>query len=166
MKKILLLSTLALGISFAAESQTAAKSVYAELGGPGVLSFNFDTRFSKREDGIGGRIGIGGFSFRDWFDDGRTTVIFVPLGLNYLLGKDKKNYFELGAGITPVFSSYKSSNDPNEDESFRETFGHMLFGYRLQPAAGGFTFRGFICPVFNSEGFIPYYGGISLGYKF
>ena len=160
-----MVSILMFSISMVARSQSAAKSIYAELGGPGIISFNFDTRFSNKEDGIGGRIGFGGFSFRDFFDDDRYTVIFVPVGLNYLMGKDKKNYFEIGAGITPVFSSTKSS-DPNDDETFTSTFGHMLFGYRLQPANGGFTFRGFISPVFNKDGFVPYYGGISLGYKF
>jgi hypothetical protein len=165
MRKIFILTTLFFGVSFIATAQTAAKSVYAELGGPGVVSFNFDTRFSKKEGGLGGRIGFGGFTFRDFFDDGRTTIIFVPIGLNYLLGKDNKNYFEIGAGITPVFTSYKSSNQV-DDETFRSTFGHLLFGYRLQPKNGGFTFRGFISPIFGDGEFIPYYGGLSFGYKF
>jgi hypothetical protein len=165
MRKIFILTTLCFSISFFSKAQSAAKSIYAELGGPGIISFNFDTRFSKKEDGIGGRIGIGGFSFRDFFDDGKTTVLFVPIGINYLMGKDRKNYFEIGAGITPVITSYSGSNT-DDDETFTSTFGHLLFGYRLQPANGGFTFRGFISPVFNKDGFIPYYGGISLGYKF
>jgi len=33
-----------------------------ELGGPGLASFNFDMRFSPREDGFGGSIGFGGFN--------------------------------------------------------------------------------------------------------
>ena len=165
MKKILSLTARILVLSFASDAQIAAKSIYAELGGPGVVSFNFDSRFSKKKDGLGGRIRIGGFTFRDWFDDGKTTVIFVPIGLNYLMGKDGKNYFELGASITPTFSSYKGSST-GDDETFSTTFGNLLFGYRLQPKNGGFTFRGFISPLISKEGFIPYYGGISLGYKF
>src|SRR5690348_8247074 len=77
----------------------AAKSVYFELGGPGLASINFDTRFSAREDGIGGRVGVGGFSI-----DG-SSAVFIPVGLNYLLGKDGKNYFEIGGGVTPVIIS-------------------------------------------------------------
>ena len=130
-------------------------SGYVELGGPGLASFNFDTRFAPKEDGIGGRVGIGGFSL-----DGE-SVIFVPIGLNYLLGKDTKNYFEIGGGVTPVFA--KSSLD---DDNFSTTFGHILFGYRMQPKEGGFLFRAFISPVFGSGFFIPYYGGVSFGYKF
>jgi hypothetical protein len=129
-----------------------AKSIYAELGGPGLASINFDTRFSKKEDGLGGRIGIGGLSI-----DGEGAV-FVPIGLNYILGKDSRNYFEMGAGVTPVIGT--GSGD------FAETFGHILFGYRMQPKDGGFTFRAFINPVFGSGFFVPYYGGVSFGYKF
>ncbi|HVE61013.1 MAG TPA: hypothetical protein VNA26_04295, partial [Chitinophagaceae bacterium] len=140
-----------------------AKSMYVELGGPGLASINFDTRFNKTEKGIGGRIGIGGFSIKtNDFGGGeeRSGVVFLPIGVNYLLGKDSKNYFELGAGVTPVFGGSDSG------ENFSETFGHILFGYRMQPANGGFTFRAFISPVFGSWGFFPYYGGVAFGYKF
>jgi hypothetical protein len=146
----------------------AAKQINFELGGPGLASFNFDTRFANKEDGLGGRIGFGGFSLRSSFDNGsggtsteHTTVIFIPIGLNYLLGKDGKNYFEIGGGATPVFASESSS-----DDDFRSTFGYLTFGYRMQPRHGGFSFRAFVCPIFGSFGFIPYYGGVSFGYKF
>ena len=140
-------------------AQTAAKSVYVELGGPGVASVNFDTRFSKSESGLGGRIGIGGFKAED------IGLLTIPVGLNYLLGKDHKNYFEIGAGFTYVHASV-SAEGAEEDGTFDESFGHLTFGYRLQPANGGFTFRAAIVPVFNKTGFIPYYAGISFGYKF
>lgn len=152
MKKIICLFTIAFCISISGLAQ--AKSVYFELGGPGLASINFDSRFSKGEAGLGGRIGVGGFSV-----DGE-GLVFVPIGLNYILGKDNKNYFEMGAGVTPVFGT------GNTGDNFSETFGHLLFGYRMQPANGGFTFRAFISPVFGSGSFIPYYGGVSFGYKF
>lgn len=151
MKKTFLLVFTVLVLGHYCSAQ--AKSVYFELGGPGLASFNFDTRFNKGEAGLGGRIGVGGFSI-----DGDGAV-FVPLGLNYIIGKDTKNYFELGAGVTPVIGTGSA-------DEFSETFGHLLFGYRLQPATGGFTFRAFINPVFGKGFFIPYYGGLSFGYKF
>lgn len=153
MKKLLILFALALGALQYASAQSA-QSVYFEIGGPGLASFNYDTRFTGREDGIGGRIGIGGFSV-----DG-SGVIFLPVGINYLLGKDSRHYFEIGAGATPVFANDDSDGD------FSETFGHLLFGYRLQPLNGGFTFRAFINPIFGNGFFIPYYVGLSFGYKF
>jgi hypothetical protein len=144
-------------IGMIAVSQTSsAQSVYAELGGPGLASLNFDTRFSKTNGGFGGRAGIGGFSIEG------SGIIFVPVGLNYLISKDNRNFFEVGAGVTPVFGS----GELTEGDNFSSTFGHVLLGYRMQPADGGFTFRAFISPVFGSGYFIPYYGGVSFGYKF
>ncbi len=159
MKKIffaiafLLLSTACL------KAQTAAKSVYAELGGPGIASVNFDTRFSKTEGGFGGRIGIGGFG------SGGIGIVSVPLGLNYIVSKDNKNYFELGAGATYVNATTIFSDNAN-DNSASTVFGHLSVGYRLQPANGGFLFRAAIVPIFGKGFFIPYYAGIAFGYKF
>lgn len=156
MKKLFFLAVLFFTGASAVNAQ-AAKSIHFELGGPGLASFNFDTRFSAKEDGIGGRVGIGGFGI-----DGE-SVIFIPIGVNYLLGKDSKNYFEIGGGVTPVFVSEDLTDD---GDNFSSTFGHILFGYRMQPKDGGFTFRAFVSPVFGSGFFIPYYGGVSFGYKF
>lgn len=153
MKKLILLFALALGAIHFASAQRA-QSVYFELGGPGLASFNYDTRFGAKQDGLGARIGIGGYSV-----DG-SGVIFLPIGINYLLGGDSRHYFEIGGGATPVFA-----ND-DSDGNFSETFGHLLFGYRLQPLNSGFTFRAFINPIFGNGFFIPYYVGVSFGYKF
>ena len=142
-------------------AQKAAKSVYFELGGPGLASFNYDMRLMKKEDGLGFRVGVGGFKL-----DG-TSSLFVPVGVNYLLGKDERNYFEIGTGIT--FVSVKDEyNDPyyDYDSEFESTFGHLFFGYRLQPKNGGFLFRAGLNPVFGKGYFIPYYAGVSFGYKF
>jgi hypothetical protein len=118
-------------------------------------------RFTKSEGGIGGRIGFGGFSIGSEGD--RTTAIFIPLGINYLLGKDEKHYFELGGGVTPVIvnDTYSGTSD-----DFRSTFGHLNIGYRVQPKEGGFFFRAAINPVFGKGFFWPYYGGVAFGYKF
>ncbi len=138
-------------------AQTAAKCAYVEIGGPGLASVNFDTRFSKGEAGLGGRIGVGGFKADN------VGLFTLPIGLNYLLGKDNKNYFEIGAGFTYV---HLSDHEDDFNGDFDGSFGHLSFGYRLQPVNGGFTFRAAIVPVFGNGGFIPYYAGISFGYKF
>jgi hypothetical protein len=156
MRKTLIIVFAGILFTGAAQAQ-AAKSIYFEIGGPGLASFNFDTRFGNREDGFGGRIGVGGFSVEG------SGVVFFPVGLNYILGKDQRNYFEIGGGVTPLVASGDFSDD---DGTFTTTFGHALFGYRMQPRDGGFTFRAFISPIFGSFGFIPYYGGVSFGYKF
>jgi len=140
-------------------AQTAAKAVYVEIGGPGLASINYDMRLQKKEDGLGFRVGIGGYNV-----DGE-SALFVPVGLTYLIGKDQRNYFEMGAGVTFVSLNDGFSSD-NNNNHFNNTFGHLYFGYRLQPKNGGFLFRAGIVPVFNSQGFVPYYAGISFGYKF
>lgn len=158
MKRCILTGFILLAMAAGAfAQQSAAKSMYFELGGPGLASINFDSRFGPREGGLGGRIGFGGFSI-----DG-SGVVFVPVGLNYLIGKDTRNYFEIGAGVTPIFAS---GDFTDNGETFTSTFGHLNFGYRLQPKQSGFTFRAFITPIFGEFGFVPYYGGISFGYKF
>ena len=100
MKKFLLLIFVSGTVIITAHAQAPAKAVFFEIGGPGVASLNYDMRFTKSESGIGGRIGFGGFSIGSAGE--RTTAIFIPIGINYLLGKDEKHYFELGGGVTPV----------------------------------------------------------------
>lgn len=150
-------------VNTAIKAQTAAKSIYFEIGGAGLASFNYDMRFQKKEDGLGFKVGVGGFKIND------VGAIFVPLGLNYLLSKDHRNYFEVGGGLTIVsikerYNNYYSGTTTNDN--FSTTFGHAYFGYRLQPKDGGFLFRAGITPIFNKDGFIPYWLGISFGYKF
>ena len=167
MKKIFIFLGIYFVMALPVIAQKAAKGAYAELGGAGVASLNYDMRLMKKNDGLGFRVGVGGFAINDGFS--KTTAFFVPLGLNYLIGKDDKHYFELGAGATIVSlkdkttdSYYQSSNDGK----FNETFGHLYFGYRIQPKDGGFLFRAGLTPVFGKGFFIPYWAGISFGYAF
>jgi hypothetical protein len=161
MKKFKFLFILPLFFFTQSHSQSP-KAVYAEIGGPGIASANYDMRFSQNEDGLGGRIGVGGFSFSDDFG-GRASIFTVPVGVNYLLGKDGKNYFEVGAGFTYIGGSAK---DEFSSENFSSSFGNLTIGYRLAPANGGFMFKAQITPLFGSGFFMPYYGGLSFGYKF
>lgn len=159
MKKLTFATLFVVLLSSSAIAQ--APQLYAELGGPGVASLNFDSRFAKKESGIGGRVGFGGFAIEG------TSVLFVPLGINYLIGKEgTKNFFELGAGATIVTAS-DNETDTGEDR-FTSTFGHLTFGYRYQPVGNGVTFRVAINPLifFENAGFWPLYGGVSVGYKF
>lgn len=172
MKKIFFvlmsLSAITVNAQYKSDHEAAdapAKVAYFELGGPGFASVNFDMRFTKSEKGIGGRVGIGGFSIGTEGD--RSTAIFIPVGLNYMVGKDNKHYFELGGGVTIVKT--KDTYDygsGSETEKFSSTFGHLNFGYRLQPADGGFFFRATLNPLFGKGFFLPVYGGVSFGYKF
>lgn len=134
----------------------AARSVYVELAGPGLASFNFDTRLSGKEDGIGARVGLGAFGI-----DG-VAVLYIPVGVNYIFSHDGRNYFEAGGGITAAITD----GSIPYGKHFSTSFGHLLFGYRLQPERKGFIFRIFTGPIFSKGFFLPYYAGISFGYKF
>lgn len=158
MKKLFLILIGCFMVVSAANAQTAAKAMYFELGGPGFASLNYDQRFKKKEDGLGFRVGLG------YAGTDGVGALTVPVGLTYLLGKDEKNYFELGGGITYV--SVKESDPFDDDEIFDGTFGHLNFGYRMAPKKGGFFFRAAINPVFGDGYFFPFYGGIAFGYKF
>ena len=162
MRKILLLLLVVSALNADVYAQKAAKAVYAEIGGPGLASANFDMRFKKEEAGLGFRVGIGGFSLSDGFGD-RVGILTVPVGLNYLIGKDQKNYFEVGVGFTYLNGTAESEFD---SDNFSSSFGNLTLGYRLAPAKGGFFFKAQITPVFGSGFFVPYWGGIAFGYKF
>jgi hypothetical protein len=143
----------------------APQAVFTELGGAGLLlSLNYDSRFTKRVDGLGFRVGLG-YSFSN-----DPSFFTVPVGLNYLMGRNG-NYFEVGGGVTYVSVSSNNgdpfvsigNNDLTQKTNF--LFGTLTFGFRRQPVHGGFNFRGGVTPVFvNGEtGVFPY---ISLGYNF
>lgn len=140
------------------KTSSNASQVYFELGGAGVIySFNYDGRFSKYENGLGFRVGIGGASIEG---DG---YIAVPVQINYLAGA-KGKYIEIGGGATyaPGLHLFDDTNDNN-------VYGTLSIGFRKQPVGKkGFTFRAAFMPLigFSSGGsFLPF-AGISWGYRF
>lgn len=151
MKKYTLVLVLFLIMSCTAFAQSIPKMAYVQLGGPGFmsLSIHFDTRFSKKESGFGARAGVG---MPYW---GMNTPIF-PLGVNYLMGRDQKNYLEIGLGYTIV--GYKG------EPYYSSNIWNATIGYRYSPLEGGFAFKAEITPIFG-DGITPF-GGISFGYKF
>jgi hypothetical protein len=164
MKKILIavcLLSLLTSVKSNGQELKRAQNVFIELGGQSLLfTANYDTRFGNRRDGLGGRAGIGYFAV----DGDKLTTI--PVSLNYLLGKGNK-FFEVGLGAT--FAATSTDSDGflfDDDDSGSNVIGTMSFAYRVQPIDSGFSFRIGLSPVFNKNNFIPYYGGLSLGYTF
>ena len=139
------------------EATKRAQNVFVELGAQGlVFTANYDTRFGNRRDGLGARVGVGAIS-----GDG-DALFTIPVSLNYLLGNGK-NFFEIGLGAT--YASFAAGSD-SFFGSGNAVIGTMAFMYRLQPVDSGFSFRGGFTPIFTSDGFIPYFAGLSLGYTF
>lgn len=151
----LLIVILSCSVTFAQMNTKPAKVVYAEAGGPGLLSLNYDMRLSNSQDGFGFRAGFGGWSIKD------SRLLLVPVGVNYLSTRNNRDYFEAGAGTTIVSNSEGSGEGP-----FKSSFGFLSVGYRKQPAEGGYLFRASLVPVFGKGFFWPYYAGVSFGYAF
>ena len=148
---------------------TRAKSIYLEAGGPGSFySLNYDTRFKKKQNGLGARIGI------TYILVDNENSIAIPFALNYLFGK-QKHYFELGAGAT-YFYDFKTdysllfNEEPPYISAKLSKFGSGVIGtfsagYRYQPLKGGFTFRAGNSIIFKKD-FLPLWPYVSVGYTF
>ncbi len=137
------------------------KNIYVEIMGAGLaFSANYDTRFENKEDGIGARIGVGGYSID------ASSILAVPVQLNYLVGK-KNKFLELGLGFTYFnFSGSDLIFFKGSKVNTSKEIGTLTFGYRYQPKEGGFSYRTFISPFFDGKTFIPYWFGASMGYSF
>ena len=135
----------------------APQAVYVELGGElGNITVNYDSRFSKRLDGLGFRLGIGRSSnFRNFV---------INSEVNYLIGNNRKGrFFEIGLGHT-FYSDYRSFYSEYNVRRSNQTIQFSI-GYRSQPIQGGFLFRGGLCPIVigGYESAAVYLG---LGYNF
>ncbi|TWR27453.1 hypothetical protein FPZ43_13320 [Mucilaginibacter pallidiroseus] len=151
-----------------------AENFYFELLGPGaVYSVNYDWRFAKKQSGWGARAGI------SYYHSGSEKIFTVPLVLNYLAGKRGK-YFEVGGGLTfynantndvffeqdyDVVNIYGNFYYTNP-RSKTGIYGTLNFGYRYQPADGGFNFRAGNSPIITGHEFYPFWPYISFGYTF
>jgi hypothetical protein len=140
-----------------------AQNVFIEVGAAGLFySANYDTRFSQRRDGLGGRLGVG-----TWGSMG-TTFITVPLQLNYLAG-GRSHFFEAGAGATYLYLSDTYFGNPLIGHNPKLTNSTVLptttIGYRYQPFNGGLNLRVSFNPMLLEGTFIPYFGA-SAGYTF
>ena len=149
-----------------------SSQIQVELLGPGSLfSINIDSRFSKKGNGLGYRIGLGGKPL-GMFDESCNTggQISLPIGLNYTIGK-KEHLVELGTGIVPLLFTGTKVYCPDLDEGFfgdeADHYFYVLTGYRYQPVRKkGFTYRIFVSPLFQKDFPVKLWGGASLGYKF
>jgi hypothetical protein len=90
------------------------------------------------------------------------------------MGKDHKNFLEIGAGVSFFvgghdFSLPQKNNligGPPPYYHTVNTVEYLWIGYRWQPINSGFTFRAGLSPILFPGYFIPYYAGLSFGYKF
>jgi hypothetical protein len=144
--------------------------VSIDVGGPGLLSLNYDQRFTSRGFGLGAAVGGGALHFISG------SVVTCTAELNYLkplksiksgprvrlVEKEGKNAFaEFSAG-----GGYHGSYNGLTAERKRNYTPFLKIGYRVQAEPRGFMFKVYYSPMFIDRKFVYLYGGLSFGYKF
>jgi hypothetical protein len=170
MKKILCVITACIAFYFPALSQensdvlpaSHGKNVFLELGGNGgLISANYDMRFSRTGKGLGFRVGIGYVPPVPLLFVSTPSIITFPVGLNYLAGKGP-HYFEGGLGVTVA----SAETDYFGDEENMTGFAFVPnIAYRYQPLTRRFTGRVSISPFIGSGG-VMFWAGLSGGFRF
>jgi hypothetical protein len=145
------------------EKEGSNHGVFLELLGNGIFySVNYDTRFSKKVDGLGGKVGFGYISI-----DGDHYSSF-PFLVNYLIGKNG-HYFEMGAGANFLVADFDNGVgvfDKPEIAKWEGWSGTISLGYRYHPVDGGFLFRAGFTPIVKRGEFNPFWPQVSFGYAF
>jgi hypothetical protein len=145
------------------EKEGSNHGVFFEFFGNGIFnSLNYDTRFTKRGDGLGGKVGVG------YAPVNGDQYFSFPFMVNYLLGKNS-HYFEVGAGANYLVGDYQNGGGIigiPEIAIWEGWTGNLSLGYRYQPGDGGFLFRAGITPMFTKNEFKPFWPQVSLGYAF
>ncbi|MDQ3277656.1 MAG: YfaZ family protein [Bacteroidota bacterium] len=157
--KRFLLCLLALTFSapvFSQDLQRPVSNIFLELGGnAGVLSLNYDRRFSKTNSGFGWRVGVGLGAVPSHIM--ASFIPTFPLGINYLLGKGS-HHLEVGAGVTLANEDFSPSGERIASKYFVPSVG-----YRFQRLKG-FSFRVFFSPFLGKKNELS--AGLSLGASF
>jgi len=134
---------------------------------------NFDMRFQKnRLDGLGFKVGVGGFAIRRFtrFNRVERGLFSIPLELNYVVGK-RRHGLVVGAGALPVYASLDNTElrFNNQDLSIDglEILGAFgTLGYRYQPLNKGITFQINYNPVVTQDHGIYSQFGFQIGIGF
>ena len=160
-------------ILFAQEKRFSGhgSQIQAEFLGPGGLfSVRFESRFMKKANGIGYTVGFGAapYNLDETCNDG--GFLTIPLGLNYLLGKED-HMLEMGGGmVLKILGGGTKVWCPELEDNFIEngnpSYFYGLVGYRYQPVSKRLSWRIFVSPLFQKDFSPKFWGGASVGLKF
>jgi len=138
---------------FCAFSQSRRTAAFLEMGGPANLSLNWDTRFSKKANGLGLRTGAGMILAKE--NSQHTSNFSVPLEINYISKIQDYLFLELGAGLLYQNISYNNKNSP-VDSGASHLSEYLDFAVRYYLPGQRFFFRAAYTPVFNAPNSIPF----------
>ena len=141
----------------------ASHSVFVEgLGNAGLYSVNYDRRLTPS---LSLRAGFSIVGATDQRTRREVSLLIVPVTFNYLAGGPNHN---LEMGVGPLFAA-GSVDDVETDADAGISSGlagvTSTFGYRYQPADGGFVFRAGLIPFYSADEF-QLWAGISVGMAF
>lgn len=172
---VLLISSPSIFAQTEAETFTAKKAVYLDLGGnAGQYAITFGKHFYQK--GAIKMMGSVGFSL--WADRVEGSTVFnpaIPLEVSGLIGSGN-HHLELGLGLTPHLATSLDFNSETlelEDKVVFDSLIPLRIGYRYQKPEGGFFFRVgytpfFKVPVGGREDwvFTSIFAGLSIGKSF
>ncbi len=161
------------GYSQSAVSKKASQFQIEALGPASLFSIKLDSRFAKRENGLGFNIGIGGAPLGTFGESCNAGFqLAIPFGLNYLVGR-QNHLLELGTGYVPtisggtkVFCLPEPGSKPDFFSEEMTSYWYLLAGYRYQPIRKkGITYRLFISPLIQNNFPVKFWGGGSIGLR-
>lgn len=143
--------------------ELASHSIFLEgLGNAGLYSVNYDHRFASS---LSLRAGFSIVGATDQQTRQEVSLLIVPVTFNYLAGGANHN---LEMGIGPLFAAGSVDDvETGSDAGISSGLAGVTstFGYRYQPADGGFVFRAGLVPFYSADEF-QLWAGISVGMAF
>lgn len=138
------------------------------LGPGGMFGLHFESGFVKRTNGFGYTIGLGAAPYNLEKTCNDVGFITIPVGLNYLLGK-QNHLLEIGAGAVVKFGGGTKVWCPELEDNFFEngdpSYFYSLLGYRYQPHSKRMSWRAFVSPLFQKDFPVKLWGGAGISLK-
>lgn len=141
------------------QSNFRKNTLFGEFGGNGVfLSLNYERQLGIKP-GLGVHVGLGNADVDENF------AFTIPVGMDYLFNiRNQKSFIEAGAGVTWALQNIWDGYNYTEPHKYKPRFIPSI-GYRHHTPYG-LMWKITASPAFAKNNIIPFYPGISLGWRF
>lgn len=141
------------------QSNFRKNTIYGEFGGNGIfLSLHYERQLGTKP-GLGVHVGLGNADVDENF------AFTIPIGVNYLFNIGKqKSFIEAGAGVTWALQNIWDGYGHTEPHKHTPGFIPSI-GYRHHTPYG-LMWKISVVAAFSKNNIIPYYPGISIGWRF
>jgi len=141
------------------QSSFRKNTIYGEFGGNGVfLSAHYERQLGTKP-GWGVHFGLGNA------DADENFAFTFPIGLNYLFNiSNQKLFIETGVGVTWALQNIWDNYNHTEPHKYRPAFiPSVSFRYHTRY---GLMWKVTAMAAFSKNNIIPFYPGISIGWRF